>query len=315
MSAKEWSLLCGLSLLWGASFFFTGVAVQELPPLTIVLLRVGLGALTLYAVLRASGGTLPGDARAWRDLAVLGVINSALPFTLIVWGQTQIPSGLASILNATTPLFGVLAAHLCTQDERITSNRLAGVVIGFAGVALMVGAGALRGGDAPVAGQLAILGAACSYAIAGVYARRLRRYGLAPMVAATGQIACATLILLPLALLVERPWQYAMPGAATWFAVAGSAVLSTALAYVIYFRLIATAGATNILLVTFLVPVSAILLGWLVLGERLEPRHFLGMALIAGGLAALDGRLLRRRRGAPLSVGGSGTDRGRPGSR
>lgn len=296
MSARQWATLFGLSILWGGSFFFNSIALRELPPLTTVLLRVGLGAMLLYAVLRATGGRMPRERAAWRDLVALGLMNSAVPFCLIVWGQTQIPSALASILNATTPLFGVIVAHVFTDDEKITANRLAGVVVGFAGVAVMVGGGALGGGAAGLPGQVAILGAACSYALSSVYGRRLRRHGIPPLVAATGQIAAAALILLPVTLALESPWRLAMPGATTWAAVLGLAALSTALAYILYFRLLASAGATNILLVTFLVPASAILLGWLALGERLEPRHLAGMALIACGLAALDGRLLRRRR-------------------
>jgi len=223
----------------------------------------------------------------------MGFLNNLVPFSLIVWGQTQIGSGLASILNATTPLFGVVVAHVLTRDEKMTGHRLAGVVLGFAGVVVMLGPAALRTVGSDIAAQLACLAAAFSYALAGVFGRRFRRMGVAPMATATGQVTASTAMLVPLALLVDRPWTLAMPGPATWGAILGIAALSTALAYVLYFRILATAGATNILLVTFLVPVSAIILGSLVLGEVLELQHLAGMALIGTGLAAIDGRLAR----------------------
>jgi drug/metabolite transporter (DMT)-like permease len=224
------------------------------------------------------------------------VLNNALPFCLIVWGQTQIASGLAAILNATTPLWTVLLAHALTRDERINAEKAAGVLVGFAGVAAMIGPALLAEIGADALAQLAVLAAAVSYAFAGIYGRRFRAMGVPPLVTATGQVTASTLLLLPLALAVDRPWQLALPGPTTVAAVLGFALLSTALAYVLYFRLLASAGATNLLLVTFLIPVSAILLGALVLGERLTARQLLGMALIGAGLAAIDGRLLRRLR-------------------
>ena len=209
-------------------------------------------------------------------------------------GQTHIASGLAAILNATTPLFTVMVAHAFTKDETMTGNRLIGVVVGFLGVTLMIGADALKGIGTDVVAQLAVLAAAVSYAFAGVFGRRFARMGVAPIATAAGQVAASTLMLLPVALLVDRPWTLAPPSASAFAAIFGIAALSTALAYVLYFRLLASSGATNLLLVTFLIPVSAIVLGSLVLGERLAAKHFLGMSLIGAGLAAIDGRLLRR---------------------
>lgn len=299
MSAAEWAMLLALSLLWGGSFFFTGIAVRELPPLTIVVLRVGLAAAMLGLMLLLLGVRLPVDRRAWAALFGMGLLNNAVPFCLIVWGQTHIASGLAAILNATTPLFTVIVAHVFTADERMTGNRLAGVMIGLAGVVVTIGPGALQGLGDDVLAQLAVLAAALSYAFAGVYGRRLRRLGIAPVTAATGQVTASAIMLLPFALLVDQPWSLAMPGAATIAAILGTAALSTALGYILYFRILATAGATNLLLVTFLIPVSAILLGALVLSERLSAEHFLGMALIGAGLAAIDGRLLALIRRPP----------------
>lgn len=296
MRPAEWALLVALSLLWGGSFFFTSVALTALPPLTVVLLRVGLAALILNLAVRASGARLPRARGILRAFLGMGFLNNAVPFCLIVWGQTHIASGLAAILNAATPLFTVVVAHGLTSDERMSANRLAGVLVGFAGVAVMVGPSALGGVGTELPAQFAVLGAALSYALAGVYGRRFARMGVPPLVTAAGQVSASTLLLLPAVLLVDRPWNLAMPGLSVWGAVLGAAALSTALAYVIYFRLLATAGAANLLLVTFLVPISAILLGSIVLGERLATRHDLGMAVIGCALALVDGRVLRRAR-------------------
>lgn len=293
MTRIEWALLIGLSLLWGGSFFFVGVAVAALPPFTIVALRVGIAAVALHLVLRALGHTIPGGGKVWTAFFAMGFFNNLVPFSLLVWGQTQIASGLAAILNATTPLFAVLIAHWLTVDERLTRGRLAGIVVGFAGVALMLGQEARAGIGDNLPAQLACLAAACSYGFAGVFGRRFRRLGVPPLATAAGQVTASSALLLPLALLVDRPWQLALPALPVWAAIAGLGLLSTALAYIIFFRLLASAGAVNLTLVTFLVPPSAILLGVLFLGERLELAHFLGMGLIGLGLAAIDGRPVR----------------------
>lgn len=300
MTGGEWAILIGLSVLWGGSFFFIGVAVKAVPPFTIVFSRVALAALILLAVVRLFGPGMPWTGRVWRAFFVMGFLNNLVPFSLLVWGQTQIASGLASILNATTPLFAVLVAHLLTDDEKLSAGRLFGIVVGFSGVAVMLGRGAFSGlatGDTLLA-ELACLGAALSYAFAGVFGRRFKRMGVSPMQTATGQVTASAVMLAPVALLVDRPWTLANPGIAVWLALLALAVAATAFAYILYFRLLATAGAVNLLLVTLLVPVSAILLGFLVLGERLAPEHFAGMALIALGLAAIDGRPVRRLRRA-----------------
>lgn len=303
MAAREWVMLLALSLLWGGSFFFNGIAVQALPPLTIVALRVGLGALALLAVLRLSGLALPGMGPVWLAFLGMGVLNNLIPFCLIVWGQTRIGAGLASILNATTPLFAVLVAHVLTVDEKITRARLAGLLAGFLGVAVMIGPMALQGLGRDLAAQLAVLGAAVSYAFAGVFGRRFKAMGVAPLVTAGGQVTASSLMLVPLALAFDRPWQLVLPAWPVWAAILGLALLSTALAYVLFFRILAAAGATNIALVTFLIPVSAILLGALILGEQLAFRQVAGMGLIALGLAAIDGRIfgLFRRRPSPAT--------------
>jgi drug/metabolite transporter (DMT)-like permease len=265
-----------------------------------VFARVAIGALALLVLVHAAGLRLPRELRLWRAFFVMGALNNLIPFSLIVWGQTAITGGLAAILNATTPLFTVVLAHLLTRDERLTPAKLAGVAAGFLGVAIMIGPEVLGGlgtgglGLAVLA-QLAVLAAAVSYAFAGIYGRRFR--ATPPLITATGQVTASTLLLCPLALMIDRPWTLALPEpAVTWAALGallGLGLLSTAAAYVIYFRILASAGATNLLLVTFLIPVSAILLGVMVLSEQLTAAQLAGMGLIAIGLAAIDGRVLR----------------------
>jgi drug/metabolite transporter (DMT)-like permease len=294
MAGRDWLLLVTLSVLWGGSFFFSEVALGELGPLTVVLGRVGIAALALVAFVYLSGRRMPGAPGLWGAFLVMGALNNLVPFSLIVWGQVTIDSGLASILNATTPLFTVALAHLLTRDERMTPNRALGVLLGLGGVAVLVGPGVLGTLGTQGLAQVAVLGAAFSYACAGIYGRRFK--GLPPAVAAAGMVSCSAVMILPIALVVERPWVLS-PGALTWGAVLGLSLLSTALAYVIYFRILAAAGATNLLLVTFLIPVSALTLGTLVLGERPDASAFAGMALIFAGLAAVDGRLFALLRG------------------
>jgi drug/metabolite transporter (DMT)-like permease len=290
MGAREWAMLIALSVLWGGSFLFVGVAVKELPPLTIVLLRVGLAALALLVVVAAIGMPLPRDRRVWAAFFCMGLLNNAIPFTLIAWGQSHIPSGVASIFNATTPLFTVVVAHYWTSDEKMTAGRLAGVIVGLAGVIVMIGEAALHSLNVDVVAQMAMLAAAFLYAVSGVYGRRFKAMGVEPLATAAGMLTASSVLLLPVTLIVDRPWQMAVPSLAAVAAMLGLALLATALAFILYFRLLASAGATNLLLVTFLIPVSAIVLGATLLGERLEPKHFAGMALIGLGLAAIDGR-------------------------
>lgn len=293
LGGRDWLLLIALSVIWGGSFFFAKIAVQELPPFTVVLGRVGIGAIALNLFLLVTGEALPRNWRLWRDFAIMGVLNNLIPFSLIFWGQQHIASGLASILNATTPLFTLILAQILTADDRITPLRLGGIVLGFLGVGVMIGADALAGFSLNLGSELAILGAALSYGFAGIFGRRFR--GMAPLLPATGQVTCSALILVPVVGLIDRPWTLAMPGAVTWTAILALALICTALAYAIFFRILRSAGPTNLSLVTFLIPVSALLLGILILGEDLAMRHFAGMALIFAGLAVIDGRLFCRR--------------------
>jgi drug/metabolite transporter (DMT)-like permease len=290
MGLREWSLLVLLSVLWGASYFFFKELLSELPTLTIVLARLGLAAILLNVLVLARRGTMPRDAKRWREFFVMGFLNNALPFVLLVWSETKISSGLASILNATTPVFSVLIAHFYSADERLTWNKGFGVFFGLLGVLVLMGPSMLvTAGGGELLPELACLFTALIYALAGIYGRRFK--DLPPLSVATGQLTASTAMLLPLALVVDHPWTLSNPSLQAWQAIIGLAVLSTALAYIIFFRLLASAGATNVLLVTLLVPISAVLLGVLFLNEAFTLETLAGMALIGAGLAAIDGRL------------------------
>jgi drug/metabolite transporter (DMT)-like permease len=295
MGLREWIMLLVLSVLWGGSFFFVEIVLTELRPFTTVTLRVGLAALALWIFVGLTGRAIPGGRSVWLAFLGMGILNNAIPFSLITWGQTEIASGLASILNATTPLFTVIIAGLLLSDERANPSKLFGVLFGFAGCILIIGPTALHELGVGALAQLAVLAAALSYAFAGVYGRRFQSMGIDPVVTAAGQTTASTLILVPITFLFEDPLAQAWPSVETWAAIAALAVLSTAIAYVLYFRILASAGATNLLLVTFLIPVSAIFLGSVFLGEKLSFLHFAGLALIGIGLGVIDGRVFRRR--------------------
>jgi len=291
MGAKEWVMLIALSVLWGGSFFFNGIAVRELPSLTIVLARVGIAAVSLWVMLALLHIRMPRITGLWPAFFGMGLLNNAIPFALFVWGQHHIASGLVAILNATTPLFTVIVAHFLTRDEKLSASKLVGVGLGLLGVTLMLGAEWLAGLGTGLLAQLACLAAALSYAIAGVFGRRFKRMGVPPLATATGQVTASSLLMLPLVLMLDHPWTLTTPSLGTWAALLAIGVASTALAYILYFRILAAAGATNLLLVTFLIPVSAILLGSFFLGESLESKHFIGMGLIGFGLSLIDGRI------------------------
>jgi drug/metabolite transporter (DMT)-like permease len=291
MGAPEWLALFALSGLWGGSFFFFKVLVAELPPFTVVLGRVGIAALALNLLLWARRDPLRFPARQWGQFLVLGLINNVIPFSLIAFGETRIASGEAAILNATTPIFTILVAHFATPDEKLTPARSLGVLFGFLGAAVLIGVEALsRFGQGDLVGDGACLLAAAVYGLGAIYGRRFK--GVPPLKIATGQVTASTMILVPLARLVDRPWMLPMPTAGAWMALFALALLCTALAYLLYFRILAVAGATNLVLVTFLLPGSALVLGAVFLGETVTATALAGMALIGLGLAAIDGRPL-----------------------
>jgi drug/metabolite transporter (DMT)-like permease len=290
IDARDWSLLGLLSVLWGGSFFFNGLVLRELPPLTLVLLRVALAALLLLPLVRLYQIRFPAGWSGWRPFLAIGLLNNVLPFSLIVIGQTYIPSGLASILNATTPLFTVLVMAVAGEEE-LHGRRIAGVVAGVIGVVILHG-GVLRFEGGEGLGILLCLGAALSYALSALLARRLLA-GSPPLGTATFQMLASTLMMTPVAGLLERPWQLPMPGLTTWLAVIGLAALSTALAYIVFFQILRRSGATNVMLVTLLIPVTAILLGYLALGEKISPHEIAGALVIGSALLLIDGRVLK----------------------
>ena len=299
MNRSDWLLLLFLAVIWGGAFFFIGVAVRHVQPLTYVWLRLTIGAAGLWAYVMIKGEKIHLPRQVWGSILLLALLNNVIPFALFGWGQTHIASGLASILNATTPIWGVVVAHFLTRDEKMTPRKVAGVLLGFGGIVVMIGPSLLSSLGTGALAELACVVAAFSYALAAVWARRFKRQGISPFSVTTGQLTAGALMMLPVSMIVDRPWTNAMPPLSAWAAIAALALLCTALGYVLYFRLIEHAGATNALLVTLLVPPVAILLGGLFLDESLAPQDFAGLGLIALGLAAIDGRvlsLLRRRR-------------------
>jgi len=290
IDARDWVLLGLLSVLWGGSFFFNGVVLKELPPFTLVLLRVALAALMLLPLLWLYRIRFPGGLSGWMPFIAIGLFNNVLPFSLIVVGQTYIPSGLASILNATTPLFTVIVMT-AAGEEKLLARRVAGVVVGLLGVIILHGDGiGLERGQG--IGVLLCLAAALSYGVSALVARRLPS-DVPPLGAATFQMLASAAMMTTVAGMVEHPWRLPMPGNTTWLAVIGLAALSTALAYIVFFQILRRSGATNVMLVTLLVPVTAILLGWLVLGEQISPREIAGALVIGSALLLIDGRALK----------------------
>jgi drug/metabolite transporter (DMT)-like permease len=290
MTRKDWLLLFVLSVPWGCSFLFFKVLGAELPPLTIALGRVGIAAVALNGALMLGGARIGALARHWRPLLALGVLNNAVPFTLFAWGETQVSSGTASIFNATAPVLAVLVMRGAGLSGPLAWHKLGGVLLAFAGVVVLVGPDALAGGS--LLGDLACLGAAACYALAAPVMGRLRH--LPPLGVAGGQLLASTAVLLPAAAVADRPWALAAPSLQAWGALLGLALLSTALSYALFFRLVSRAGPANAMLVTLVIPVTALALGSLALHEPITPNAALGAAVILAGLAVLDGRWLPR---------------------
>lgn len=291
MGATEWCLLLALAGLWGSSFFFIKILVTVLPPFTVVLARVGLAALVLNLILfiqrRPMNRSLP-----WRQFFVIGALNGAIPFSLIVWGETRISSGVASILNAMTPVFTVIVAHFFTTTEKLSLNRILGVGLGVCGVAVLMGPTAIANlGSGDLYGEISCLLAALSYGFASVYGRRFK--GLPAIQVATGSMSAASIIMLPVAAMTEHFWTLPMPALPIWGALACISLLCTVVAYILFFEILARAGATNVALVTLLLPIIAIVLGYFALNERVRLTALAGMALIGLSFVLIDGRLLK----------------------
>lgn len=292
LSPRAWAELGLLSLIWGGSFLSIRITLDEIPFVTSVAYRVGFAALALWAVILWRGVAVPRDPKLWGAFLVMGLLNNVLPFSLMAWGQLHIETGLTSILNAATAVFGVLVAALVFADERLTLNRGVGVALGFLGVATAIGLHNFQHFDLRSLAQLAVIAGTVSYAFAGAWAR-LRLRGLAPEVAAAGMLTASSLVMVPVALVVDGVPQ-ALPSLTASAAIAYYALVATAFAYLLYYRVLAVAGSGNLLLCTLLIVPVAIMLGAWVRDEALPVTAFLGFALLALGLIVLDGRLTRR---------------------
>jgi drug/metabolite transporter (DMT)-like permease len=297
MNSLTWSLLLLLGLIWGGSFFFARIAVHEVPPFTLVFLRLAIAAIALHLYIAGRLDIYRLLRSHWRQFLFLGLINNAVPHALIFLGETEIGAGLASVLNATTPIWTVIIARYLTQDEKPTAAKLLGCLVGLAGTMVLVGPAVLVANGVPLWALLVPILAAVSYGFAAIYAKRFK--GIPAPVIAAGQLTGSSLIMLPVSMIADRPWTLAAPGAGSMAAIVALALVSTAFAYILYFRIMAFAGATNASLVTLLVPPGAILLGAVFLGERLSGTDIAGMLLIAAGLLILDGRLYARMRPRP----------------
>ncbi|WP_410051298.1 DMT family transporter [Bradyrhizobium sp. SZCCHNR1051] len=296
MDTRDWSLLGLLSLLWSGSFIFNGLALKELPPLTLVLLRIVLAAAILLPLLRLRGLGFPKGFAGWRPFFAVALFNNVVPFCLIVIGQTFITSGLAAVLNATTPLFTIVVMA-AAGEERLSARRAAGLVVGLVGVVILRGGPGLDG-SAGGYGFLFGLGASLSYGIAALLVRRHLAHS-PPLATATFQLSASSVMMLAIAAVVDQPWRLPIPGLQTWLAVIGLAALSTAFAYIVFFQILRRSGATNVMLVTLLIPLTTILLGSLVLGESISLREIGGALVIGSALLVIDGRIFSVIRPSP----------------
>lgn len=299
MSTANWGRLFMLALLWGLSFPLIKIIVRELPAISTLFGRVLLATLALGAAMVLTRTAMPRGRAAWFAFFAMGLLGNVIPWALQAWGQKQLPVGLASILNAATPAFSVVVMHVFTED-RATAGRALGVLLGFAGVAALIGPGLLFGAHEALGAEIAFVVACVFYAFSGLVGRRFGRLGLSPLQTAFGLMAATTLMAVPVWLVVDRPWSLPAPGMQPIVALATLAVVSTAVAYILFFRILVEAGPTNVMLVTLLVPVTAMLIAVTFMGETIMPRHLGGMALIGLGLVAIDGRAigaLRRRLG------------------
>jgi drug/metabolite transporter (DMT)-like permease len=300
MDGQDWGMLILLSVLWGGAYFFAGVAVKELPPLTVVLARVSLAAIALLPVFWYFGHALPRSLSCWLPFLGMGLLNNVLPFGFIFAGQTQITVGLSSIINAITPLFTVVVMA-SFQEERLTACRIIGVVLGVAGVAV------LRGFDGPVdstqtLGIALCLAAALSYGFAALWGRKFLA-GVPPVKSATCQLICSSLIMIVVVSVIDQPWTLAAPSQGTIFALVMLAVFGTALAYIVFFQILVRSGASNVMLVTLLIPVTALFLGNVFLGEPIQSKEIIGAFIIGAGLLFIDGRVIKRLIGKHAASG------------
>ncbi len=294
MVGQDWGLLVLLSILWGGAYFFAGVAVKEVPPLTVVLARAALAAIVLLPLFWYFGHSLPKSLHSWLPFFGMGLLNNVLPFGFIFAGQTLITVGLSSIINAMTPLFTVLVMAVF-QEERLTINRIVGVLLGVAGVAVLRGYGGTMNLNQTLGIGLCLAGT-LSYGFAALWGRRFLS-GVPPIKSATCQLMCSTLIIGVVVVFIDKPWTLAIPSQGAIWSVAALAVLGTALAYIIFFKILVNAGASNVMLVTLLIPVTALILGNIFLGEQIQTKEIIGAIIIGAGLLFIDGRVINRLTG------------------
>lgn len=277
-----------LSLIWGGSFLFGRIAVLEVMPLTVVFFRVAIAAATLWIYLLLSARKPVFEIGFLKDCLILGLLNNVIPFSFILFGQTEIGAGLAAIVNAMTPIWTLIFANWLTQDEKLNTQKILGILIGFCGVGLMMSNDIWQGLQASALAQASILVATISYAFASIFAKRFKNVD--PAHTATGQLTASTFLILPIMLAIENPNTILDASASAIFSILMLAIFCTAIAYILFFKILASAGAVKVSLVTFLVPVSAIILGILFLDEHLNIYQISGMTLIALGLALVDGK-------------------------
>ncbi len=294
MDGQDWSLLILLSVLWGGAFFFSGVAVKELPPLTVVLARVSLAAFSLLPLFWYFGHSMPKTFSGWLPFFGMGLLNNVLPFGFLFFGQTLITVGLSSIINAMTPLFTVLVMAMF-REERLTAYRVIGVLLGVVGVAV------LRGVDGPIDGVQTLgiglcLAGALSYGFAALWGRKYLA-GVPPIKSATCQLMCSSLIIAVVVSFIDQPWSLAAPSQNTVLSLVALAVFGTAVAYIVFFKILVRAGASNVMLVTLLIPVTALALGNVFLGEPINLKEIIGAVIIGAGLLFIDGRAIDRLTG------------------
>ena len=292
LGAVEWGLIALQSMLWGSSYFFIAVVQDQVPILTVVAIRGVFASIMLIAIVTSLGYRMPATLAEWAHFAFFSTFNTLIPFALIVWGQARTTGGMAAILNASAPLFGIFLAHVLTHDEKLSANKLAGILLGFVGVAILVGSDLAVVSSADLMARLALLAAPLLYVLANIYARnRLGEYP--PFVIAMMQMAASVFISVPVALAVDWPWTLPMPSMTVLGAIIATGVFGSGLAALCHFTVLQRAGAINAMLVTLIMPLTPILLGGIYLGERLTNREIFGAVIIAAALLIIDGRLLR----------------------
>lgn len=290
-STKDWLLIGLLAFIWGGSFLFGRILMIEWPPFTVVFLRVFIAAITLWVFVIFTARKFPTQSKILSAILIMGILNNVIPFSLILIGQQEIGSGLAAVVNAMTPIWTLIIANQFTTDEKFSTNKVLGICFGFMGVATLIGADFIQGLTASAWAQGAVLGATISYGFAGVWGKRFK--GQDPIIISTGQLTASSIVMLPIIFLTEDPFSISTPDLEMIIALLGLAIVCTAFAYVLFFKILSDVGATNVSLVTFLVPVSAIVLGIFWLGETLTLSNIIGMILIIIGLSLVDGRILK----------------------